>query len=140
MRNLYADGSLMVVDPVAVATVDIPDKKVLATTNDGKGSEKLVRGRKGVAWTVCHAFKNEKQYSFLLINRDLKNPRQIKLVLPYEPEAKAVFHMLTNPDPKSNNRKEYNVKLTELETGDFKNGAVITVPPASVYLIVNNAR
>ena len=135
MRNLYAKGDLMLVEPEAVQVADIPDKKVIATTNDGKGSEKLVKGRKGVAMTACYAFRDGSHHAFMLINRDFKAARQIKLDLSYRPAGRAMLYTLTNPDPKAHNRVALEVKVESRQLDDFSNGYVVTVPPASVYLI-----
>ena len=137
MRNQFIQGDLMVVEPDAVQVVDVADKKVMATTNDGKGSEKLVKGRKGIAMTACYAFKQDGRHAFLLLNRDFKVARQVQLKLPYKPSGAAKLYTLTNPDPKAHNRHDYNVKIGEEPLPGFKDGFVVTVPPASVYLIVN---
>ena len=140
LRNRYAAGALLRVEPVQVSTVDIPDKKVVATTNDGKGSGKLVRGRKGVPWTACYAFRDGKRYAFLLINRDLGQVRAVRLELPYAPQARARLHLLTHPDPRADNRHAAVVTLSEREVEGFGNGFVLAVPPASACVLVNEAR
>lgn len=137
LRNRYAEGDLMGVEPESVQMVDVADKKVMATTNDGKGSAKLVKGRKGIAMTACYAFRQGGRHSFLIINRDFANARPVQLKLPYQPSGAATLYTLTHPDPKAHNRQDYNVKIHEQALPGFKDGFVVAVPPASVYLIVN---
>lgn len=137
LRNRYMTGDMVTVEPVSVATRDIADKRVMATTNDGKGSEKLVVGRKGVAMTACYAFRDGPRHSILIINRDFRAAREVRLQLPFRPSGKARLYTLTHADPTAHNRLEYAVKIGEQPFEGLKDGMVVTVPPASVYLMVD---
>ena len=48
-------------------------------------------------------------------------------------------YALTNPDPRANNRETYQVRINEEKIENFS-ADKITVPPASVYLIVTESR
>ncbi len=137
MRNTLCPGDLLKVDPLEVMRVDIPDKKVIKTTNDGKGHESTVKGRKGVPLTTCHAFRDGTRLSLMLINRSFTEPRKVSLDIPPGFSGPSRQYALTNPDPKANNRKEENVKIQESAGPELKSGMQVTVPPASVVVISN---
>ncbi|MEI6034486.1 MAG: hypothetical protein WCS65_09430 [Verrucomicrobiae bacterium] len=135
MRNTLCPGDLLKVDPLEVKRVDVPDKKVVKTTNDGKGSEQTVKGRNGVALTTCHAFRNGGHLTLMLLNRSFTEPRTVSIDLPAGFSGPSKQFALTNPDPKANNRKEENVKIQESAGPDLKSGMQVVVPPASVVIL-----
>lgn len=135
MRNTLCPGDLLKVDALDVKRVDVPDKKIVKTSNDGKGSESTVKGRKGVPLVTCHAFQDGKKLSIMLINRSFSEPRTVALDLPAEFSGPSKQFSLTNPDPKANNRKAENVKIQESAGPEFKSGMEVTVPPASVIIL-----
>ena len=135
MRNTLCPGDLLKVEPIEVKRVDVADKKVVKTTNDGKGAESTVKGRKGVPLTACYAFQDGKHLSLLLLNRSFTEPRTVALDLPPGFSGPSKQFALTNPDPKANNRKEANVKIQESAGPEMKSGMEVTVPPASVIVL-----
>lgn len=135
MRNTLCKGDLMIVEPLDVKRIDVPDKKIVKTTNDGKGSVQTVKGRKGVPLTTCHAFLEDNKLSVLLINRSFTEPRTVSLEIPPQFGGPAKQFILTNADPKANNLKEANVKIEEKSTPDLKSGMEVTIPPASVIVL-----
>jgi hypothetical protein len=135
MRNTLCPGDLLKVEPLEVKRVDVPDKKVVKTTNDGKGHESTVKGRKGVPLVTCHAFRDGKLLTLLLINRSFTEPRTVALDLPPGFSGPSKQFALTNPDPKANNRKEENVKIQQSPGPDFKSGMQVVIPPASVVVL-----
>ena len=135
MRNTLCPGDLLKVEPLEVKRVDVPDKKIIKTTNDGKGHESTVKGRKGVPLVTCHAFQDGKNLAVVLINRSFDEPRKVALDVPAEFSGPTKLFALTNPDPKTNNRKAENVKIQESLGPEAKPGMEVTVPPASVLVI-----
>jgi hypothetical protein len=135
MRNTLCPGDLLKVEPLDVKRVDVPDKNVVKTTNDGNGSVQTVKGRRGVSLTTCHAFRDGGHLSILLINRSFTEPRTVALDLPPGFSGPSKQFALTNPDPKANNRKEENVKIQESAGPELKSGMQVVVPPASVVVI-----
>jgi hypothetical protein len=137
MRNTLCQGDLLKVDPLEVKRIDVPDKKIIKTTNDGKGHESTVKGRKGVALITCHAFCDEKNLSIMLLNRSFSEPRTVSLDIPPGFTGTTKQFVLTNPDPKANNRKAQNVAIQESPGPQLKSGMQVVVPPASVVVIAN---
>ena len=135
MRNTLCPGDLLKVEPLEIKRVDVPNKKVVKTTNDGKGSESTVKGRKGVPLTACYAFRDGKRLAILLLNRSFTEPRTAVLDLPEGFSGTSKQFALTNPDPKANNRKEANVKIQESAGPKFESGMQIVIPPASVIVV-----
>lgn len=135
MRNTLCPGDLLKVDPLEVKRVDVPDKILIKTTNDGKGHESKVKGRNGVPLTTCHAFRDGGRISILLLNRSFSEPRTVSLDLPPEFSGPSKMFALTNPDPKANNRTEEIVKVHESPGPELKSGMQVVVPPASVVVI-----
>ncbi len=135
MRNTLCPGDLLRVDPVEIKRVDVPDKKIVKTTNDGKGHEQTVKGRKGIALVTCHAFREGNDLTLMLLNRSLTEPRTAVLDLPADFSGPTTRFALTNPDPKANNRHEEVVKIQESAGPELKSGMQVVVPPASVIVI-----
>ena len=135
LKNNHCPGDLLVVDPVEVFRLDIPDKEVIKTSNDGKGSKAKVKGRERVPMSVCYAFRDGDRLSVMLINRSLTEPRTVKLDLPPGFSGRTRQFALTHADPKANNRFEENVKVLESDGPDFTSGMEVVVPPASVIVI-----
>jgi hypothetical protein len=135
MRNTLCPGDLLRVEPIEIKRVDVPDKKIVKTTNDGKGHEQTVKGRKGIALTTCHAFRDGDRITLMLLNRSLTEPRTVAIDLPPEFSGPSKQFALTNPNPKANNRKEENVKIQESAGPELKSGMQVVVPPASVIVI-----
>lgn len=136
LRNLHCAGDLMEVERVAAATVDIPDKEIIATTNDGKGSAKRVKGRKNVPLTACYAFRDGNREAFMLLNRSLRDAQEVALELPFAVAGGARVFALTHPDPKAHNRAASEVKIGAADLKEFRAGQPVTVPPASALVLV----
>jgi hypothetical protein len=135
MRNTLCPGDLLVVDAVDVHRIDVPDKEILKTTNDGKGSRAKVKGRQQVPMTVCYAFRDGENFSVMLLNRSLTEPANVTLDLPSGVSGGTQQFALTNPDPKANNREAQNVSVQESEGPELKSGMQVVVPPASVVVL-----
>lgn len=135
MKNNLCPGDLLVVDAVDVRRSDIADKEIIKTTNDGKGARALVKGRRGVPMTVCHAFRDGDKFSVMLLNRSMTEPRKVALDLPPGVSGASKQHVLTNPDPKAHNRFEQNVKVQESGGPEFKSGMEVEIPPASTIIL-----
>lgn len=140
MVNQHMRGDLMVVQRVSGERVDVPDKEVIRTTNDGKGSKGTVPGRKQVPMTVCQAFKDGDRYTLVMINRDLRQPRTFRVELPVKGRAPTRQYLLTHADPRTHNRFSYEVKIQESAGPALESGLTVTVPPASSLLLVNDKR
>jgi hypothetical protein len=135
MRNVYCPGDLLSVQRLEGKTVDVPDKEIVRTSNDGKGSKETVQGRRNVPLLACYAFRDGAKFSVMLINRSMTETRTAQLDLPKEASGKSLLATLTNPDPKANNRKEENVKIQESAGPEMKSGMQVAVPPASVVIV-----
>jgi hypothetical protein len=136
MVNQHMEGDLMAVERVAGVRVDVPDKEIIRTSNDGKGSKGVVPGRRQVPLSVCHAFRSGNRYTVVLLNRDLKHARPIRLDLPGKGREPSRVFALTHRDPRTHNRSSYEVRITEAKGPVLASGMVVTVPPASALLLV----
>ena len=139
MVNREARGDLLRVDWVDVVTVDVPNKELMRTTNEGKRKPVTAVGRKGVPMSACHVFRDGKRYCMVLINRDFSNPRSIQLDLPESGSKPSRVVALTHPDPRTHNRSAYNVKIQEGKGPALKSGMTVTVPRASAVVLVGEA-
>ncbi|MEI6033099.1 MAG: hypothetical protein WCS65_02310 [Verrucomicrobiae bacterium] len=135
MRNVYCPGDLISVQRLEGKTVDVRDKEVLRTSNDGKGSKDKVLGRLNVPLLACYAFRDGAKFSVMLINRSMAETRTAQLDLPKEASGKSLLATLTHSDPKANNRKDENVKIQESAGPEIKSGMQVAVPPASVVIV-----
>ena len=140
LRNLYCQGDLMRVVQTRVKTIDIPTQKVYKTANDGRKNAIKMPGRRNVPLVRCYAFKQGRCHSFLLYNRSFDEAREVKLDLPYEPAPNVTVYKLTHKDPRTTNRKAYEVKILEEAKDDFRDGYTFTLPPSSAFVLVNAAR
>lgn len=138
--NREAKGDLLQVERVGGVTVDVPDKEIIRTSNDGKGSKAKVAGRSNVPLSVCYAYRDGNRYTLLLINRDLKEKRPVTLDLPADGTKPSRLFMLTDPDPKKHNREAYNIKITEKAGPVLKKSMNVEIPPASVLMLVGEAK
>lgn len=140
LRNHHCKGDLMKVIPESVRTMDVAATEVSKLTSKGDVKTLKIPAKTGILQTTCHAFADGKKHAFILINRSYDEPRKVVLKLPYDPQPKAVLHKLTHEDPKAHNRTEPNVKLSQEEIGNFSKTATVTVPPASVVVVVNEGK
>ena len=141
MRNRYCTGDLMVVDRLAEPTVDVPDKEIIRTTNDGKGTKSTVTGRSHVPLTTCYAFRDGKRSAILFLNRSLREKQTVQLDFPFAKGHQPTrIYELTNSDPKAHNRFVANVQITERAGPVLKTGMTVEIPPASVFLLVETAK
>lgn len=136
MVNREVRGDLLRVEWVDGTTVDVPDKELMRTTNEGKSKPVTVIGRKAVPLSACHVFRDGKRYCLVLINRDFEHPRPIKLDLPGSGSRPSRLVALTHPDPRTHNRHAYNVKIQEGKGPVLKSGMTVMVPRASSLLLV----
>ena len=136
MVNQQMRGDLMEVETVSGATVDVPDKEIIRTTNDGKGSKSKVAGRANVPLSACYAFRDGTRYTLVLINRDFKAARPVQVDLPASGTKPSQLFSLTHPDPTTHNRSAYNVKVVESEGPVLAKEMKFDVPPASVLVLV----
>ena len=134
--NREVRGDLLVVDPQQVRTVDVPEKEIRVTSNDGRGRLRRIPGREGVSWTECHVFRDGERYAVVLLNRDASSARDVALAFPFAGARPARMVVMTHPDPAAHNRFEANVVLREQAAPAMRSGARISIPPASVMVWV----
>jgi hypothetical protein len=139
MVNREMRGDLLQVDWVDGTTVDVPDKEIMRTTNEGKSKPSTVVGRKNVPMSACHVFRDGKRYGLVLINRDFGHARSIQVNLPEAGSKPSRVVALTHPDPSTHNRKTYNVKLIEKEGPVLARQMNLLIPPASAIVLVGEA-
>ena len=136
MMNRETRGDLLQVEWVDGQTVDVPDKEIMRTTNEGKSKPIKVVGRTAVPKSACHVFREGKHLCVVLINRDFQQPRPIRVELPAAGRQPTRLITLTHPDPRTHNRSAYNVKIQESPGPALKKDMTIVVPRASALLLV----
>ncbi len=134
--NRQARGDLMSVETVSGETVNVPDKEIIRTSNDGKGSKGTVVGRANVPLSACYTYRDGTRYTLVLINRDFKAVRPVQVDLPAAGKKPSRLFALTHPNPKTHNRSAYNVKIAEREGPVLAKEMKFDVPPASVLVLV----
>ncbi len=139
LRNRYCTGRLLQVEPVAVATVDLPARKSVGLGNNGRPSDKVVEGRADVPVTQFYAFADGNRYSFLALNRSFTEARTIQVRLPYQPAPDFTSYTLSHADPRTTNRDGYRVQIKEERGSGFRDGYELVLPPSSAVVLVNEA-
>ena len=135
--NREVGGDMLTVLPRQVQRVDVPEKEIRVTSNDGRGRLRRLAGRRGVSWTSTYAFRDGERYAVVLLNRDASNARTVELVFPFEDSRPARMVVMTHPDPAAHNRFEAKVVLRETEAPDMRSGTRIRIPPASVMVWIS---
>jgi len=136
--NNEVRGDMLAVYPRSVQTVDVPDKDIRVTTNDGRGRVRRLAGRQAVALTVCHAFRDGERYALVLLNRDATQARTLQFEFPFNEGKAARLWTMTHADPAAHNRHEAQVTLQEQRAPEMRTGTHITVPPASVLVWIGD--
>lgn len=139
LRNQYCQGRLLRVEPVSVATVDLPKRRSVGLGNNGRPSETVVEGRTGVPVTQLYAFADGRRYSFLALNRSFTESKTVQLRLPYRPASAGTAYVLTHPAPRTTNRDGYHVRIQERSLTGIRDGYELVIPPASAVVLVNEA-
>jgi len=135
LRNKYCPGDLMQVDPVTVQTIDVPDSLGMQINWKGEKKEMTIKGRKGIQMVRCYAFKDGKNRSVLLINRNYATPRTVKLDLPVAPKPECKIHSLSYQEPRATNRDELLYTDQEETRNDLKQTYEMTIPPCSATVL-----
>lgn len=139
LRNEHCRGRLLKVEPVSVATVDLPSRRSVGLGNNGRPSDKILDGRAGVPVTQLYAFADGSRYSFIALNRSFTESKTLRIHLPYRPSAEVTRHVLSHPDPRATNRDGYGVRIREVRGRDFCDGYELVLPPSSAVVLVNEA-
>lgn len=141
----FCEGDMLKVDDVDVGTIDIPEMQSIGLDNQGKRRKKVIPAVSGVPLTQLYAFREGGRYSFIGLNRSATEPQEITIDLPYEPQSQYTLHTYAHEDIRANNRtasspEEMELKINTYERDGFKNGFTFNVPPASAFVIVNQAK
>lgn len=140
MRNRLCSGDLLRVEPVQVATRDVPDRTVVRTTNDGKGQTSQVKGRRAIPLVACYAFGDGKRISVVLINRDADQARTVALQLPGTAAGPATTRVLSAASPRDHNRNQAMVRESDGPQVDLAQRGQVVLPPAAVVVLVVGLR
>ncbi|MBN8524914.1 MAG: hypothetical protein J0M02_06245 [Planctomycetes bacterium] len=140
LRNRLCSGDLVRSERLAGETRDLPDRRVIKTTNDGKGKESVEKGRRAVPLTAAYAFRDGKRLSILLLNRDAGETRHVRIELPSAPAAPAQVILLTADSPMANNRATLQVRETQAPPVDLAAGALVPLPPAATAVVTVELR
>ena len=141
----YCEGDLLEVEPIEVATVDIPEMQTIGLDNKGNRRKGVIKAISDVPMTQLYAFRKDKRYSFIALNRSATETKTITLKVPYAPSSVYTLHSYTADSVRATNRdaktpEQMAIKLTHEEKKGFKDGFTFELKPACAVVIVNEAR
>jgi len=139
MRNLYCSGDMMKVKNKAVKSVDIPDMMGYKRSKNDTYSERVIKGVSNIVMSSCYAFKDDDTYSFIVLNRNVKEARKTKITLPVDVAKKAKLYKLTGK-PWDTNLTDINVKIKEEEIKNFSKNYTFNLTASSIYIFVVNKK
>jgi hypothetical protein len=163
MRNALCPGDLVHVSAVSVPTTDLPENvtkqrkqiksqditkkeaelKALGIPDDQAAAEMdrfLFNTQKfpavpGVPTVTVHAYRQSDKLSILLLNREMKDPVEVKLNLPFDPKPAASLDRLASDNPWANNTDAYNVRIAAMPAPSVARTTTLTLPPHSVSVL-----
>jgi len=127
LRNQHAGGDLLGVETLAVPTYDVPGAAV-ASGGHGAGSNRrgaAIEPKHDVPTILCYPFRSGTDLSVILISREPREKRTVKVDLPFTPKPDYTEVRLQHPDPWANNRDE--VMLKEQVVPKRGSGRTLTV-------------
>ncbi len=138
----YCEGDLMEVAPQSLDTVDWPEVQTVGLDNHGNRSEGRLPAISDLPMTRAYAFRDGDRWSFLLLNRDAKQAREITLDLPYKPRDAYRRILYDADDIRATNRgvtdpANMNIRITESEETGFRDGFTVSVPPGGAMALMN---
>ena len=88
-----------------------------------------------VPTVTAHAYRQGGKLSILLLNRELKDPAEVKLNLPFDPNPAATLHRLSADDPWANNIDDYKVRVAIQPAPPVARTTTLSLPPHSVSVL-----
>lgn len=142
LRNAQLKGDLITATPVQRVTIDLPEAQA-DVVNQSNSADRRVRkfpGMKDVPLVACYPFKEGKRYSTMLYSRRIDAPTKVTLELPFDPMPSMKLYRLTADDPSAHNIDREVVTVQEETRRDAARTYSVTLPPASVLVLVNEAK
>lgn len=139
LRNAFCSGDLLKIKEGALETVNIPAQQAIGLNNDAQRVGTKLPAMSGVPLVRLYAFKDGNRYSYITLNRSLKEAQTVTVELPYTPQDEYTVYMLTG-DPRDTNRFEEKLKIKEEKKSGFSRKFTFEIPPASCCTIVNSAK
>ena len=142
MRNTLLEGDLITATAKEMVTLDLPEAEadIVSQTNSADKKVRKFPPLANVPMIDCYPFKSGKQYGFMLISRRLTGDTPVTLDLPYAPSSAVKVYKLSASTPGAHNIDDEVVKVEEETRNDFKKSYTLSVPPFSVYVLVNEAK
>ncbi len=127
MYDLYIPGS----DMITVSYSNMP------VTNHPAHPKyyKYMSQTNNIPLVKCYAFRKNKQYSYVFINRSLYYTNEITLKMPYQPSSYAELSYLTSDDPLDNIVIKGEILAEKDIINNFHNNYKIKLRPFSAYLL-----
>jgi len=88
-----------------------------------------------VPTVTAHAYRQGRKLSILLLSRELKDPVEVKLNLPFDPKPAATLHRLSADDPWANNIDDYKVRVSVEPAPSVARTTTLSLPPHSVSVL-----
>jgi hypothetical protein len=139
LRNRYCSGDLLTVKEDSLDKVNIPAQQAIGLNNSAQRVNKQLPAMSGVPLVRLYAFQDGDRYSFIALNRSLKETESVTIELPYSPQTDYTLYMLTG-DPRDTNRFEEKLKITEEKKTGFGKEFTFEIPPASCCVLVNQKK
>jgi len=140
MRNRHCAGDLVKVEVVKAPTVDVPEARSSKPGHGGQKKETVLPGVPDCPTVLCYAFKDGDNGSVMLISREPRATRTVKLSLPFAPAGPATLHRLAHPDPWANNRGEVMLREQATTVPGPGREMVIEIPPHSLSILTMRGR
>ncbi|MEI6033274.1 MAG: hypothetical protein WCS65_03195 [Verrucomicrobiae bacterium] len=163
MHNSLCPGDLVKVDALGGPTNNLPEnvtkqRKQIKTSDIAKKEAELKASGKAedevavemdkflydtqkfpavpaVPTVTAHAYRQGRKLSILLLSRELKDPVEVKLNLPFDPKPAATLHRLSADDPWANNIDDYKVRVSVEPAPSVARTTTLSLPPHSVSVL-----
>jgi hypothetical protein len=141
LRNTQLTGDRITATPTAMPTIDLPEAEavILNQSNSAQRSAKKFPPMAGVPLIACHPFKDGGRYATMLYSRRIDAITPVTITLPVEPKPTMRLYRLA-ADPAAHNIDREEVTVQEETRNDAAQTFTIDLPPASVVVVVNEAR
>jgi hypothetical protein len=142
LRNSQLRGDLITATPVQLVTIDLPEAQA-DIVNQSNSADRRVRkfpAMQDVPLVACYPFKEGKRYSVMLYSRRIDGPTKVTLELPYDPQPSMRVYGLSDDDPSAHNIDREVVTVQEETRADAARTLSVVLPPASVLVLVSEAK
>jgi hypothetical protein len=142
LRNSQLRGDLITATPERMVTIDLPEAQA-DIVNQSNSADRRVRkfpAVQDVPLVACYPFKEGQRYSVMLYSRRIDSPTKVILELPCDPQPPMRVYRLADDDPSAHNIDSEVVTVREEIRSDAARTYSVVLPPASVLVLVCEAK